>query len=171
MPDQRVVLITGASSGVGQSTARLLAQRGFKVFGTSRNPANAEAMAPVEMLPLDVRADDSVRGCVDAVVHRGGRLDVLINNAGYELAGALEELSSEEGRSQFETNFFGAVRMVDAVLPLMRRQKSGRIVNIGSLSGLSAIPFMGLIPRASLRWKDIRKRCDTKSSPSTFTCR
>jgi len=143
MPDRRVVLITGASSGVGQSTARLLAQHGFKVFGTSRNPAAADAMAAVEMLPLDVRADDSVRGCVDAVVNRGGHLDVLINNAGYELAGALEELSSEEGRSQFETNFFGVVRMVDAVLPLMRRQKSGHIVNVGSLSGLAAIPFMG----------------------------
>jgi len=144
MPGQQVVLITGASSGVGQYTAQLLARRGFRVFGTSRNPANAEAMSAVEMLPLDVRADDSVRACVEAVVNRDGRLDVLINNAGYELAGALEELSSEEGRSQFETNFFGVVRMINAVLPLMRRQKNGRIVNVSSLSGLSAIPFMGL---------------------------
>src|SRR5262245_36357072 len=124
MADRKVVLITGASSGVGQSTARLLAQRGFTVFGTSRNPASAETIAAVDMLPLDVRADDSVQACVEAVVKRGGRLDVLINNAGYELAGALEETSPEEGRSQFETNFFGVVRMVDAILPLMRRQKS-----------------------------------------------
>jgi NAD(P)-dependent dehydrogenase (short-subunit alcohol dehydrogenase family) len=143
MPPQRVVLITGVSSGVGQSTARLLSQRGFKVFGTSRHSTAAESSAG-EMLPLDVRSDESVRACVEAVVNRSGRLDVLINNAGYELAGALEELSSEEARAQFETNFFGVVRMVDAVLPLMRRQKSGHIINVSSLSGLSAIPFLGI---------------------------
>ena len=96
------------------------------------------------MLPLDVQADDSVRACVETVVHRCGRLDVLINNAGYELAGALEEISLAEARAQFETNFFGVVRMVDAVLPLMRRQKRGHIINVGSLSGLSAIPFLGI---------------------------
>jgi NAD(P)-dependent dehydrogenase (short-subunit alcohol dehydrogenase family) len=144
MPDQRVVLITGASSGVGLATARLLSQRGYKVFGTGRHPANVDGTPPVDMLLLDVRADDSVRACVEAVVHRGGRVDVLINNAGYELAGALEELSLEEARAQLETNFFGVVRMVDAVLPLMRRQQSGHIINVSSLAGLSAIPFLGV---------------------------
>jgi NAD(P)-dependent dehydrogenase (short-subunit alcohol dehydrogenase family) len=94
MPDQRVVLITGASSGVGQATARLLSQTQYKVFGTSRNPASAEIILDVEMLSLDVRKDDSVRACVETVCSRGGRLDVLINNAGHELAGALEELSA-----------------------------------------------------------------------------
>jgi NAD(P)-dependent dehydrogenase (short-subunit alcohol dehydrogenase family) len=143
MPNPRVVLITGASSGVGQSTARLLSQRGFTVFGTSRNPSSA-SIPGVEMLSLDVRADDSVRACVEAVVNRSGRLDVVINNAGYELAGALEELSSEEARAQFETNFFGVVRMVNAVLPLMRHQKRGHIINVSSLTGLTAIPFMGI---------------------------
>ena len=143
MPEQRVVLITGASSGVGQSTARLLSQRHYKVFGTSRSPAGAEIIPDVEMLPLNVRSDDSVQACVQAVSHRGGRLDVLINNAGFELAGALEELSSEEARAQFETNFFGVVRMVNAVLPLMRRQNHGHIINVSSLSGLSSIPFLG----------------------------
>jgi NAD(P)-dependent dehydrogenase (short-subunit alcohol dehydrogenase family) len=96
------------------------------------------------MLPLDVRADESARACVEAVVNRTGRLDVLINNAGYELAGALEELSSEEAQAQFETNFFGVLRMVDAVLPLMRRQKRGHIIHVSSLAGLSAIPFLGV---------------------------
>ena len=144
MPSQRVVLITGASSGVGQSTARLLSERGYKVFGTSRNPANANSVRGVEMLSLDVRADESVRACVEAVLGQGGRLDVLINNAGYELAGALEELSLQEGRAQFETNFFGVVRMVNAVLPIMRRQNRGHIINVSSLTGLSAIPFMGM---------------------------
>jgi short-subunit dehydrogenase len=144
MSDQRVVLITGASSGVGQATARLLSEKGYKVFGTSRNPSNAQAIPGVEMLGLDVRTDDSVRACVDAVSHRGGRLDVLINNAGQELAGAVEELSTEEARSQFETNFFGVVRMVNAILPFMRQQKSGHIINVGSLTGLTATPFLGI---------------------------
>jgi NAD(P)-dependent dehydrogenase (short-subunit alcohol dehydrogenase family) len=144
MADQRVVLITGASSGVGQATARLLSERGYKVFGTSRNPSSADTIPAVEILPLDVRANASVRACVEAVLSRGGRLDVLINNAGYELAGALEELSSEEASVQFETNFFGVVRMINAVLPFMRQQKSGHIINASSLSGLTPIPFLGM---------------------------
>jgi NAD(P)-dependent dehydrogenase (short-subunit alcohol dehydrogenase family) len=144
MPTPRVVLITGASSGVGQSTARLLARRGFTVFGTSRNPSSADRVPGVEMLTLDVRDDDSVRACVETILHRSGRLDVVINNAGYELAGALEELSSEEARAQFETNFFGVVRMVNAVLPLMRHQKRGHIINVSSLTGLTASPFLGI---------------------------
>jgi NAD(P)-dependent dehydrogenase (short-subunit alcohol dehydrogenase family) len=144
MSDQRVVLITGASSGVGQSMARLLARENYKVFGTSRNPAIAEAIPAVEMLPLDVRAGDSVRVCVEAVSSRAGHIDVLINNAGYELAGAVEELTSEEIRAQFETNFLGVVRMVKAVLPAMRRQRRGHIINVSSLAGVSSIPFLGM---------------------------
>jgi NAD(P)-dependent dehydrogenase (short-subunit alcohol dehydrogenase family) len=144
MPNQRVVLITGASSGVGQSAARLLSEREYKVFGTSRNPARVERIPGVEMLPLDVRSDESARACVEAVLGRSGQLDVLINNAGYELAGAVEELTSEETRAQFETNFFGVIRMVNAVLPFMRRQRRGHIINVSSLSGLSPIPFLGL---------------------------
>jgi NAD(P)-dependent dehydrogenase (short-subunit alcohol dehydrogenase family) len=144
MSNQRVVLITGASSGVGQSTAQLLSQKGYAVFGTSRNSASADSIPGVEMLSLEVRADDSVQACVEAVHRRCGHIDVLINNAGYELAGALEELSPEEAGAQFETNFFGVVRMVNAVLPSMRQQKRGHIINVGSLSGLSAIPFLGI---------------------------
>jgi NAD(P)-dependent dehydrogenase (short-subunit alcohol dehydrogenase family) len=144
MSNQKVVLITGASSGVGQSTARLLSQKGYKVFGTSRNPASAEAIPAVEMLALDVRSDASVSACVTAVVNQAGRVDVLVNNAAYELAGALEEISLEEAKAQFETNFFGVVRMVTAVLPSMRQQKQGQIINVSSLSGVSSIPFMGI---------------------------
>jgi NAD(P)-dependent dehydrogenase (short-subunit alcohol dehydrogenase family) len=144
MTDEQVVLITGTSSGVGQSTARLLSQKGYKVFGTSRNPAGAGTLPAVEMLPLDVRVPDSVRACVAVVLSRYGRLDVLINNAGYELAGALEELSSEEARAQFETNFFGVVTMV------MRFCRScvGRNAGTSSMSVrslvLSPIPFLGI---------------------------
>jgi NAD(P)-dependent dehydrogenase (short-subunit alcohol dehydrogenase family) len=101
-------------------------------------------MSGVAMVALDVRSDDSVAACVKTVLDQGGHLDVLVNNAGYELGGALEELSLEEAQAQFETNFFGVVRMVKAVLPLMRDQKRGRIINISSLSGLSPIPFLGM---------------------------
>lgn len=143
-----VVLITGASSGLGQATARLLARSGYAVFGTSRSPSLAATMPAVEMVPLDVRDDESVRACVDVVAARTGRVDVLINNAGQELAGALEEISSEEVRAQFDINFFGAVRMVNAVLPLMRQQKRGHIINVGSLAGLVPIPFLGMYSAA-----------------------
>src|SRR5262249_29501711 len=98
----------------------------------------------VEMLPLDVRDGDSVRSCVKAVLDKAGRIDVLINNAAYELSGALEETSLEEAKAQFDTNFFGVVRMVSAVLPSMRERRHGRIINVGSFSGVSAIPFMGM---------------------------
>jgi NAD(P)-dependent dehydrogenase (short-subunit alcohol dehydrogenase family) len=144
MSNKKVILITGASSGVGQSTARLLSQKGYRVFGTSRNAATAEAIPTVEMLPLDVRSDDSVLGCVKAVANEVGRIDVLVNNAAYELAGALEETSMEEAKAQFETNFFGVLRMVKAVLPLMRQQRQGQIINVSSLSGVSSVPFMGI---------------------------
>jgi NAD(P)-dependent dehydrogenase (short-subunit alcohol dehydrogenase family) len=144
MSNQRVVLITGASSGVGRATARLLAQQGHKVFGTSRAPQGAEPVANVTMVALDVRSDASVAACVNAVSSQAGRVDVLVNNAGYELGGALEEHSIDEAKAQFETNFFGVVRMTKAVLPLMRRQKQGQIVNISSLSGFAPIPFMGM---------------------------
>jgi NADP-dependent 3-hydroxy acid dehydrogenase YdfG len=171
MADQTVVLITGASSGVGQSTARLLAQKNYRVFGTSRNPAQAEGIPGVEMLPLDVRADDSVRACVAAVSSRGGRLDVLINNAGHELAGALEELSADEARAQFETNFFGVVRMVNAVLPMMRRQKRGHIIMSVRSRACRRFRSWASIPPASLPWRATRKPYDMRSNHSIFTCR
>jgi NAD(P)-dependent dehydrogenase (short-subunit alcohol dehydrogenase family) len=142
--NQKVILITGASSGVGQSTARLLSQKGYKIFGTSRNPASAEAIPDVEMVPLDVRSDDSVAACLKAVADEAGRIDVLVNNAAYELAGAIEEISIDEAKAQFETNFFGVVRMVQALLPSMRQHKQGQIINVSSLSGVSSIPFMGI---------------------------
>jgi NAD(P)-dependent dehydrogenase (short-subunit alcohol dehydrogenase family) len=143
MPEKKVVLVTGASSGIGQATARLLAQRGFTVFGTTRNPSDVAAMPGVEMLSLDVRLDESVNACVDAVLKRTGRLDILVNNAGYALVGAIEEVLLGEAKAQFETNFFGVVRMVKKVLPIMRNQGSGQIINISSAAGLTPLPFVG----------------------------
>jgi NAD(P)-dependent dehydrogenase (short-subunit alcohol dehydrogenase family) len=143
MSEKKVVLITGVSSGIGQAIAQLLAKRGFTVFGTSRHPSGAAAMPGVEVLPLDVCLDESVRACVDAVVKRAGRLDIVVNNAGYMLRGAIEEATLDEAKAQFETNFFGVVRMVKTVLPIMRKQGSGQIINISSGLGLAAFPFAG----------------------------
>ena len=144
MAAPKTILVTGASSGNGQAAARLLSQRGHHVFGTSRSPSDAATMPHVVMVPLDVRSDESVAACVKTVLGQAGHLDVLVNNAGYELGGALEELSLEEAHAQFETNFFGVLRMVKAVLPAMRGQKRGQIVNISSLAGLAPIPFLGM---------------------------
>src|SRR5262245_6884635 len=144
MSEKRVVLVTGASSGVGRATAELLARNGYRVFGTSRKPDGTSEPSAVTMLPLDVRSDDSVAACLSAIAGQTGLLDILVNNAGYELAGAAEELSLEETKAQFETNFFGVIRMVKAVLPLMRRQRRGQLISVTSLAGVSAIPFMGV---------------------------
>jgi NAD(P)-dependent dehydrogenase (short-subunit alcohol dehydrogenase family) len=144
MSEQKVVLITGVSSGIGQAIAQLLVNKGgFTVFGTSRNPSGVATMPGVELLPLDVCLDESVKACVDAVVKRVGRLDILVDNAGYILRGAIEEATLDEAKAQFETNFFGAVRMVKTVLPIMRKQGSGQIINISSGVGLAPFPFVG----------------------------
>lgn len=137
-----VVLITGASSGFGEATARHLAACGWRVFGTSRKATwPSEAAGPLTMVPLDVRNEESVRACVDGVLTRAGRIDALVNNAGYPLAGAVEETSIEESLAQFQTNFFGPCRMLRAVLPVMRRQGDGRIVTVTSLAGMIGVPF------------------------------
>jgi len=136
----RTVLVTGASSGIGAAVAHLFHQRGFVVFGTSRS-ADPSSAHEFPMLKLDVNSDDSVKACVAEVLARAGRIDVLVNNAGFALTGAAEETSIEEAKEQFETNYFGVVRMVNAALPAMRVARLGRIITIGSLAGLVAIPY------------------------------
>lgn len=141
---QNIALVTGASSGIGQATAERLAQAGYKVYGTSRRAAPAGRRG-FEMLPLDVTSDDSVDALVQDLLRREGRIDLLVNNAGFGVAPAgAEESSLDQARAVFETNFFGLVRMTRAVLPQMRRQQAGRIINIGSALGFLPMPYMAL---------------------------
>jgi NAD(P)-dependent dehydrogenase (short-subunit alcohol dehydrogenase family) len=142
LPEDRVVLITGASSGIGKLTAALLASRGFTVFGTSRK-ASGGRLDGIEMLQLDITSDESATTCVSNLLQKTGRIDVLVNNAGQAFTGGLEETSLEEAKAQFDSNFFGAVRMVNAVLPRMRKRRSGQIINVASLAGTFPIPFGG----------------------------
>src|SRR3984885_14154940 len=141
--NQRVVLVTGASSGIGLACARHLAAQGFRVYGTSRR-ANAALQGAVTMLEADVTDDRSVEQAVAAILDREQRLDILVNNAGMAIAGPVEDTSIEPAKSQLEVNFFGAFRVCRAVLPAMRSQRSGYIVNIGSIGGLVAIPYQSM---------------------------
>jgi NAD(P)-dependent dehydrogenase (short-subunit alcohol dehydrogenase family) len=141
----QVVLITGASSGLGLVTAHYLAQQGYRVFGTSRHPTQAQADG-VTLLPLDVRSAESIQTCLRMIIAQAGRLDVLINNAGFIGPGAAsEELSIDQVKALFETNFFGVIQMTNAVLPYFRRQGGGRIINISSAAGqVSGPPFFSM---------------------------
>src|SRR5438034_10453454 len=140
----KIALVTGASSGIGEATAQQLAAAGYKVYGTSRR-VGAAGQRPFEMLPLDVTSDESVETAVRTLMRLEGRIDLLVNNAGFGVAPAgAEESSIEQARSVFDTNFFGMVRMIRAVVPHMRFQGSGRIINIGSVLGFLPAPYMAL---------------------------
>jgi NAD(P)-dependent dehydrogenase (short-subunit alcohol dehydrogenase family) len=137
------VLITGTSSGIGLATALALGRTGHKVYATMRNPARAPELAelastealPISVLALDVDSDQSVADCFEAIYRRGEQIDVLVNNAGVERHGAVEELAMEDFRAVMETNYFGALRCIRQVLPLMRESKSGCIINVTSVAG------------------------------------
>jgi NAD(P)-dependent dehydrogenase (short-subunit alcohol dehydrogenase family) len=143
---ERVVLVTGASSGIGKSCADLLSRAGYRVYATSRRETDIRETAQPRLVSLrmDVTSDESVREALHHVLEREQRLDVLINNAGMGIAAAVEDTSVAEGLHQFDVNFFGVLRTVRAVLPIMRKQRFGYIVNIGSIGGLIAIPYQGL---------------------------
>jgi NAD(P)-dependent dehydrogenase (short-subunit alcohol dehydrogenase family) len=140
----KIALVTGASSGIGQATAALLAKSGYTVYGTSRRGGDASGRL-FEMLALDVTRDESVDAAVHQLMQREGRIDLLVNNAGFGVAPAgAEESSIEQAQSIFDTNFFGVVRMTRAALPHMRKQGAGRIINIGSVLGLLPMPYGAL---------------------------
>jgi NAD(P)-dependent dehydrogenase (short-subunit alcohol dehydrogenase family) len=140
----KIAIVTGASSGIGEATAERLTKAGYKVYGTSRRGGQGRTRA-FEMLTLDVTSDASVEAAVAEVIRREGHIDLLVNNAGLGIgpAGA-EESSIEQARSIFDTNFFGIVRMTRAVVPHMRAQGTGRILNIGSVLGFLPMPYMAL---------------------------
>jgi len=139
----KVVLITGGSSGIGKSVGEFLIQKEFKVYGTSRNPNNIENHS-FQLLTLDVNDLDSIMNAIDEIISIEGRLDVLINNAGMGITGPIEETPTHEMRNVFDTNFFGAIDVMKGVLPQMRKQKSGLIINITSIAGYMGLPFRGI---------------------------
>jgi len=140
----KVALVTGASSGIGEATAERLAMVGYKVYGTSRRGARADQRS-FAMLPLDVTSNESVEAAVTEALRLEGRIDLLVNNAGFAVAPAgAEESSIEQAWSIFNTDFFGIVRMTRAVVPHMRRQGGGRVINIGSVLGFLPAPYMAL---------------------------
>ena len=142
--EAKVVLVTGASSGIGRACADLLARSGFTVYGTSRSTAEGETEGGWTSFPIDVRDEASVLRGVDRVLAQEGRLDALVNSAGYGIGGAVEDTTVHEARDLFETNFFGALRVCQAVLPHLRTQGAGTIVNVSSIGGRIALPFQGL---------------------------
>jgi NAD(P)-dependent dehydrogenase (short-subunit alcohol dehydrogenase family) len=138
-----VAIVTGTSGGIGEATARALHAAGYRVFGTYRRPP-ATRSPGLEYLSCDVTSDVSVAAAVGEVLSKAGRIDLLVNNAGVGLVAGAEESSMEQAKSLFDVNLFGVIRMTKAVLPTMRRNRAGRIVNVSSLMGLIPAPFMAL---------------------------
>lgn len=147
--EEKVAVVTGSSSGIGLETSLLLARNGYRTFATVRNLDKANAIRnisdkgelPIHVVELDVNSDKSVNAAIDKINDESKRIDVLVNNAGYSLIGALEDLSMDEIKAQFETNLFGTIRVMKAVLPIMRKQKGGTIVNVSSMAGRVGFPL------------------------------
>jgi short-subunit dehydrogenase len=146
---KQVAIITGCSSGIGYETSILLAKNGFKTYATMRNVEKGDKLKDIvekenldlKIIKLDVTDDYSIKNAINEIIQETSRIDILVNNAGNNIAGTVEDLSIEEFKEQFETNFFGLVRVTKAVLPIMRNQNSGIIVNISSIVGKMAIPL------------------------------
>jgi NAD(P)-dependent dehydrogenase (short-subunit alcohol dehydrogenase family) len=147
--NKKVAVVTGSSSGIGYETALLLARNGFDTYATMRDMNKSKKITdtakkdslPLQVLELDVTSDKSVVNAVDKILREKKRIDVVVNNAGYASAGSVEDSSIDEIKAQFETNFFGGVRVMQAVLPIMRRQRSGTIVNVSAAAGRIAFPL------------------------------
>lgn len=144
MSNSNVVLVTGVSSGIGRATALKFAERGSRVFGTVRNASKAQQLSGVELIQMDVRDEASVQHGVQEVLSLSDHIDVLVNSAGVMLLGSVEETSIAEAQSLLDTNVLGVLRTTQAVLPHMRKQGSGRIVNVSSVVGFMPAPYMGL---------------------------
>ena len=134
------ILVTGASSGFGLLIANELHRKGFNVIGTSRNPEKIKSTVPFKMIALNLDSDNSITTLPDRLFKEIDKLDVLINNAGFLVTGIAEEIPIELGRKQFETNFWGTIKVTNAILPSFRKQKFGKIITVGSITGLVAFP-------------------------------
>jgi NAD(P)-dependent dehydrogenase (short-subunit alcohol dehydrogenase family) len=147
--EKKVAIITGSSSGIGFETSLILARNGFHTYAAVRNLDKSQPLIDmakkdglsIQAIELDVSNDKSVKDAINRVLSENKRIDVVVNNAGYALVGSFEDLSMDEIKSQFETNFFGAIRVIQAILPSMRNQRNGRIVNVSSMGGRMAIPL------------------------------
>ncbi|MEG9326419.1 SDR family oxidoreductase [Salinimicrobium catena] len=142
MKENKVVLITGASSGIGEAIANFLQQKDFIVFGTSRNPGNRKSDFP--LIALDVTRPETIEKAVSEVISRAGKIDVLINNAGVGITGPIEETPDEEIKKAFDTNYFGPLNVIKAVLPSMRKNRGGLIINVTSIAGYMGLPYRGI---------------------------
>lgn len=142
---KKVILLTGASSGIGYQTAESLAKEGHVVYGAVRRTEKMETLKQFGVKPmyLDVTDEESIKSVIDTIIGNEGRIDVLINNAGYGSFGAVEDVDISEAKMQFEVNLFGLARLVQLVLPHMRKQKSGRIINVSSMGGRMTSYFGG----------------------------
>ena len=139
----KIVLVTGASSGIGKAVAIFLSEKGYKVYGTSRKPKN-EKDFPFKLIALDVLNIDTIEAAVHFIIEKEGRLDVLVNNVGMGITGPVEETPTDEMRAVFNTNLFGAIDVMKTVLPQMRKQNIGTIINVTSIAGYMGLPFRGL---------------------------
>ncbi len=139
----KVVLITGGSSGIGKSVGDFLSSKGFVVYGTSRNPERYPNTG-FKLIALEVTDSDSIKNAVDQIITLENRLDILINNAGAGITGPIEEIPDNEIRRNFETNLFGPINMIKAVLPQMRQQNKGLIINVTSIAGYMGLPYRGV---------------------------
>ena len=167
---KRVALVTGASSGIGEAAAHELLAAGFAVYGTGRRAVAGEKRDGVVFLPLDVTDDGSVAAAVGEVLDRSGRIDVLVNNAGFGIAGAAEESSVEQAQALFDTNLFGAIRMTRAVLPQMRKQGSGRVINLSSVLGWFQRRSGRCMQRPSTPWRGIPSHWTMRSGSMVSGC-
>ncbi|WP_340198484.1 SDR family oxidoreductase [Ascidiimonas sp. W6] len=140
----KVVLITGGSSGLGKATGEYLSSKGFIVYGTSRNPEKVKEEFPFYLIKMDVKDSNSIHQGISKVLGEQKRLDVLINNAGMGITGPIEETPLEEIRGVFETNLYGSIEVIKGVLPTMRTQKAGLIINITSIAGYMGLPYRGV---------------------------
>lgn len=146
---RQIALITGSSSGIGFETSLLLARNGIYTYATMRNLSKSQEILdiakkeclPLKVFTLDVTDEKSTQKAIDMVMHEQNRIDILVNNAGYSLVGALEQISMDEIKEEFETNFFGIIKLIQKVLPQMRKQRSGRIINVSSLAGRIGLPL------------------------------